>query len=183
MPALENYRHERFAQELANGHPADKAYEFAGYQYSRPNCVRLKQDENILKRVDELLARQAARVDISRTDVLKMLLEDREAARAAGQHAVALKAAELLGKELHRMFVDRKEIGLPGEFETLQSMDELVAQLRAEHGERIAAALELVVNNQQLTIEHQEQPEQSTDQQHSVDMPSADDQALQDKDK
>jgi hypothetical protein len=44
-----------------------------------------------------------------------MWIEDRRIARERGQVAAAVRAAELLGKELG-MFVDRREQGKPGEF-------------------------------------------------------------------
>lgn len=45
---------------------------------------------------------------ITRADVLKMLLESRREAHENGQHSPAIRAAELLGKEIG-MFVDRSE--------------------------------------------------------------------------
>lgn len=45
---------------------------------------------------------------ITKADVLKMLQEDRNDARANGQFSPAIRAAELLGKELG-MFVERSE--------------------------------------------------------------------------
>ena len=38
MGELSNARHERFAQELAAGNPADAAYEEAGYRKHRGNA-------------------------------------------------------------------------------------------------------------------------------------------------
>jgi hypothetical protein len=62
-----------------------------------------------------------------------MLIEDRALARANVQASAAIRAAELLGKELG-MFINRTEQGRPGEFDGLNReemeqhlVDELVA--------------------------------------------------------
>lgn len=49
------------------------------------------------------------RVMLSKTAVIEMLLADRELARVKGQSSAAIRAAELLGKELG-MFVVRAEV-------------------------------------------------------------------------
>ena len=46
---------------------------------------------------------------LSKTAVIEMLLADRELARVKGQSSAAIRAAELLGKELG-MFIDRAEV-------------------------------------------------------------------------
>ena len=60
MPVLANPRHERFAQALHDGKTADEAYIIAGFQKNRHNASRLKTNETIRKRVDELLEEKAA---------------------------------------------------------------------------------------------------------------------------
>jgi hypothetical protein len=47
MPILSNPRHERFAQELANGKTASDAYTAAGYKPSRANASTLRTNQNI----------------------------------------------------------------------------------------------------------------------------------------
>jgi phage terminase small subunit len=54
MPVLKNARHEKFAQGLASGKTADEAYELAGFKPNRGNASRLKSNENILKRIEEI---------------------------------------------------------------------------------------------------------------------------------
>jgi phage terminase small subunit len=56
MTILRNPRHERFAQELAAGKPATEAYVLAGYRSNAGNASTLKADQNISKRVAEILA-------------------------------------------------------------------------------------------------------------------------------
>jgi hypothetical protein len=60
MPALSNPRHEAFAQALARGEPAVKAYVEAGYKSNSGNPSVLKRDQRVSKRVDELQEAQLA---------------------------------------------------------------------------------------------------------------------------
>lgn len=73
MPVLDNARHERFAQELAKGKTADEAYVAAGYKENRHNASRLKTNEHITDRVDEILGKAAERVEITQARVLDEL--------------------------------------------------------------------------------------------------------------
>ncbi|MCA6108127.1 terminase small subunit [Bradyrhizobium cenepequi] len=148
MPVLKNAKHERFAQELAKGTPAAKAYVEAGYKPSSGNAATLKATQSISERVAELLAErekvhaQATAIAIEKAAltkewVIERLRENAERALQAipagengtgeyqYQGSVANRALELLGKELG-MFIDRKEVGKPGDFAGL-SDDELDA--------------------------------------------------------
>ena len=120
MPILENARHERFAQALAARKTAVAAYEAAGYRRNRGHASTLRRNPRILQRVDEILETKGQiqsrgvlaaieRVMLSKTAVIEMLLADRELARVKGQSSAAIRAAELLGKELG-MFVVRAEV-------------------------------------------------------------------------
>lgn len=62
MAALPNARHERYAQGLAEGLSADAAYEVAGFKANRGNAARLKANENIERRVAELVAERKEKV-------------------------------------------------------------------------------------------------------------------------
>lgn len=73
MSVLENARHERFAQELAKGKTADEAYQLAGYKENRHNASRLKTNEHISVRVEEILGRVAERAEITQAKVLEEL--------------------------------------------------------------------------------------------------------------
>jgi len=133
MPALENPKHERFAQELAKGFSADKAYELAGFKPNRGNAVTLKRKESISNRVAELLAEREAIHAQATADAIKSTaltkewvietlkenvaramqakpVRETEDGDAIGEYqyqgSVANRALELLGKELG-MFVDR----------------------------------------------------------------------------
>lgn len=74
MPALENARHEAFAQSLAKGKTADEAYVLAGYKANRGNATRLKANESVGKRVSELTERAADRAEIDIARTLKELV-------------------------------------------------------------------------------------------------------------
>jgi phage terminase small subunit len=134
MPSLDNPKHERFAQELAKGLSADKAYEAAGFKPNRGNAATLKQKQSISNRINEILAErefihaQATADAIKSTAltkewVIETLMENvaramqaLEVKRSDGtgtgeyqyQGSVANRALELLGKELG-MFVERTE--------------------------------------------------------------------------
>lgn len=133
MSVLRNARQERFAQEIAAGKNATGAYRLAGYKASRAHACELAQDANVRGRVEELLAeritidRAATELAIERTGITKaaviqMLLDDRALAHAGGHPAAAVRAAELLGKEIG-MFIDRKEIKRVDEFENMTEAD------------------------------------------------------------
>lgn len=144
MPMLSNAKHELFAQEIAKGKTADEAYKIAGYKPDRGNAARLTAKDNIKARVAELLGRVAEGVVISRQWVLERLVENANRAMQAeavmrdgvetGEYryegSVANRALELVGKELG-MFVDRKEVGRPGEFESMDA-DQLREYIRHE---------------------------------------------------
>lgn len=100
MAALANRKHELFAQALAKGEPASQAYVSAGYRYNEGNAVRLKGNEKVAARVDELQARAAVRVEITAADVVEMLKEDRELARALEQSGSAVSASLGIAKVL-----------------------------------------------------------------------------------
>jgi phage terminase small subunit len=158
MRSLKNPKHERFAQELAKGKTADEAYQNAGFKPNRGNAARLKANESIRARVNKLQTRAVERVvektALTKEWVLDGLRENYERAmqrkRArndAGdevgnfsyQGNVANRALELIGKEIG-MFVDRKEVGKPGDFagmtddELNNGIGELVSRGKAGAG-------------------------------------------------
>jgi len=145
MPILPNARHERFAQGLAAGKSADEAFVEAGFRANRGNASTLKSKQNIQARVAELLSRVTAGVVLTRQWVIERLIENANRAMQAeavkdhdgepsGEYryegSVANRALELLGKELS-MFVERKEVGQPGDFEKMDR-DELRASIAAD---------------------------------------------------
>jgi len=73
MPVLKNARHEKFAQALAKGKTADEAYQEAGFKPNRGNATRLKANESISSRVDEIVGRSAEKAEATVERVLKEL--------------------------------------------------------------------------------------------------------------
>lgn len=70
MPVLANARHERFAQGVANGQPASKAYEAAGYKARGTSAATnasqlLRESPAVRARIEELKQRGAERAEIS----------------------------------------------------------------------------------------------------------------------
>jgi phage terminase small subunit len=138
MPPLENARHEKFAQGLAQGMSATEAYRQAGYD-AKGNAAevaasRLIRNTKVASRVEELKTRAAASVQISKEWVLEQLVDNLKLAKEQGQLAPANRAAELLGKELG-MFVDRSEslntnVAYVISGEPIEDADEWLAQHR-----------------------------------------------------
>ena len=146
MPALTNPKHERFAQELASGKTADESYVTAGYKPSRANASHLHHTHNISQRIAEILTQREhiqaqatadaiETVGLTKQWVIETLMENVARAMQAeevkdskgigtGEYkyegSVANRALELLGKE-QGMFIDRKEVGRPGEFESMNA--------------------------------------------------------------
>jgi hypothetical protein len=159
MPRLENSKHERFAQALAAGKTAVDAYEWAGYRRNRGHASTLRKNPGLLKRVDEILESRGQiqgrgalaaieRARLTKTAVIEMLLADRELAREKGQSSAAIRATELLGKELG-MFVERSHNR--HSFERRYS--ELPFKERRLEVERIIALANQVIEQEAKVIE------------------------------
>lgn len=132
MGVLYDVREEKFAQAIVRGAKPGVAKTDAGYSAKRPT-KNLLTEPRIQKRIQELMEGAARRAEMTRADILDRIKQDWDAARSLGQMSAALKAAEMVGKELHKMFVDRKEIGTAGEFDS-KSEDELREYIKKELG-------------------------------------------------
>jgi len=108
MPILDNPRHERFAQFIADGKSATKAYELAGYRSSRQNAQRLTTNDDVRARVAELQQQAAAKHEITRDRITQMLLKDWEAAHDNKQIGAARAASESLGR-LHGLYIEKRQ--------------------------------------------------------------------------
>lgn len=101
MPVLPNHKHELFAQGLAEGKTADKAYADAGFNPNRGNAATLKAKQSIVGRVDELLSIAAAKTVVTIQDIAEQLDEDRTFARELENPSAAISAtmgkAKVLG--------------------------------------------------------------------------------------
>ncbi len=132
MAALKNARHERFAIEVASGKSADAAYADAGYSPSRKNAARLRANEDISSRIEELLSHVAQEAKIDAAYVLKQAVKlhercmqevvpftDRKGAQVCDENGNPLfvfnatgaaKALELVGKHVSvQAFKDKIE--------------------------------------------------------------------------
>lgn len=65
MPILSNSKHERFAQEVAQGSSASAAYVAAGYAKNDSNASRLNGNEQVRARVEEILSEGAAKAGVT----------------------------------------------------------------------------------------------------------------------
>lgn len=110
MGALRNGRQEVFAQEIARGASQAAAYVDAGYQDNRKNASRMRTYEVVNQRIEEIQADRSKRLALSRDDILEMILDDRREAKEFHQFATAVRVSELVGRELHSMFTDKKQI-------------------------------------------------------------------------
>jgi phage terminase small subunit len=171
MPLLENAKHERFAQALAAGKNAVDAYELAGYCRNRGHASTLRKNPKLLKRVDEILGTRGQiqgrgalaameRARLSNTAIMDMLLADRELARQNGQSSAAIRATELLGKELG-MFVDRSHNRhlVEQRFSQLpEEQQEAVAAEMLERAREVIARAKLIEGEAEVVSEGSEPP-------------------------
>lgn len=116
---LRNPKHEVYAQNRASGMEIKQAVEKAGL---KSDSIEYRPE--VKRRIREIMKQGASRAEVSRKRILERIFDDWEQSRRLGQMSSALKAAELMGKEMHKMFVERKEIGQPGDFDN-KSEEEL----------------------------------------------------------
>lgn len=142
MSVLKNPKHEKFVQEIVKGASQRDAYKAAGYDAKTDAAAdaaasRLLSDVKIRARLNEFQEKAAEKALLSKKWVIERLVENveramqaREVLMAGGEGtgeykyegSVANRALELLGKEMG-MFVDRKEVGLPGDFSRMSDED------------------------------------------------------------
>lgn len=143
MPALKKVKYEVFAQEIAKGRSALDAYAIAGYRPSPSAAGNLRKKTEIMLRVSELMAERdhvyaqstaeaIQSASLTKAWVITHLMEN--ALTCLGKVPVkvsmpdgmvietyernppaANRALELLGRELN-MFIEKVEVGDPGEF-------------------------------------------------------------------
>jgi phage terminase small subunit len=94
MPVLKNARHEKFAQALAKGKAADDAYVEAGYEFNRGNAARLKANESIRKRTEEIRGRISEKAEWTAADRLLSLKSIHDASLADDKRTAIAAIAE-----------------------------------------------------------------------------------------
>jgi len=109
MPALENPRHERFAQLLAKGKTATEAYVEAGYRPNDGNAATLKGNQRVADRVSEIQERAATRVEISVASITESLLRIANKAEALAESSglSVARAAQMDVAKLNGLVVDK----------------------------------------------------------------------------
>lgn len=112
MPPLDNARHERFAQEVAKGMAAGRAYEAAGYDSegaAADVCAsKLLRNAKVTGRIAELQQKGAAKAEVTVAWLLEtaqgIITEARAAADFGAASATLERAAKIAG-----LWVDRSE--------------------------------------------------------------------------
>ena len=143
MPILANPKYEAAAQALAAGKTQQQAYTAAGFAYKPANASRFFKRSEVRARVQEIVTeriaveRKSTELAVKKSGLTKewviqrlMWLAERSlrgkpVMDTTGKHtgeftgrvdaAGANRALELLGKHLG-MFIERQEIGEPGQF-------------------------------------------------------------------
>lgn len=106
---LYDQREEKFCHYVVQGIPPRVARTQAGYpKGTKWTLKRLMNEARIVQRLKELMEGAAKRSEMTRARILDDIAEEWRLARANKQHSAALKAAEMLGSELHGMF--RKQV-------------------------------------------------------------------------
>ena len=108
MAPLSNTKHERFAQELAEGKSMNEAYEMAGYKPSRPHASRLATNGTVRRRVAELQNAAAAKVELTIESLIEEAAGIQDKATRAGQFSAAI-AALIAKAKLSGRWVERAE--------------------------------------------------------------------------
>jgi hypothetical protein len=140
VPILRNARHEKFAQELANGVSAYQAYINAGFRPSRQNAARLRAKEDIAARVLEIQAAGAKSAEIT----VASLIEELEAARVKATDLNQLSAAVRATAEkakISGLLVEKQQIEVVNTEYEPTSAAEVLADVMEKVGERAARAL------------------------------------------
>ena len=108
MPALQNPKHERFAQELAKGKTASEAYVIAGYKANDGNAATLKGNQRVLERVARLQHIASQRVEVTVASLIQEAGEIQAAAMQEKQLSAATAALTVKAK-LAGLWVDKSE--------------------------------------------------------------------------
>ncbi len=123
MPALQNARHERFAQELAKGKSQADAYLAASYTGDRTAASRLSTNVNVTARVAELQSEAAVEAVVTAADIARQLDEDRQFARECVSPA-AMVAATMGKAKVLGLIVDKSKVDLAAGINVTISSDD-----------------------------------------------------------
>ena len=105
---LPNHKHEMFAQLLYQGEMVEDAYVEAGYRHNNGNAYRLKGQDSIQQRINQLAEQARIKAGVTANSLSRELDAVRIAAFRAGQYGVA--ATAIMGKaKLHGLLTDKVE--------------------------------------------------------------------------
>lgn len=116
MAALENPKHERFAQCVAKGMTQIEAYKEAGYKPNEAHASRLASNGKVQARIAQILTSAATRVEINLATITEHLLRvatKAEALADSGGLSVARGSYSDIAK-MHGITVDKHEHSGPG---------------------------------------------------------------------
>jgi hypothetical protein len=140
MPALANPRHEAFAQELfrgiAEGRSQGECFSRAGYT-KNPNAAKadasrlLKASKHIIARVQELQRETARRKKVTVESIVDELDDARSIAERNEQAGATVQATSVKAK-VCGLFVEKTEVGKPGDFGGVTSRAELADRMLLE---------------------------------------------------
>ena len=97
-----------FAQGLVEGKSANQAYVSAGYKYNEGNAIRLKGNEKVSARVEELQASHVQRHNVT-VDSLTNELEDARLSAMDGSRESAAISATMGKAKIHGIGAEKHE--------------------------------------------------------------------------
>lgn len=112
----------------------------AGYRPHDGAPYRLCGNVRVKARINELTRALAVKTRVTVETLTEEFNAAIELAKATGNPSAITGAALAKGK-LHGLIVDRKESGAPGDFAGLQTQEQVLALLKAELGDEVAALL------------------------------------------
>ena len=86
-----NVMQEKYAQQVALGKPQRHAYVEAGYEPSDPNASRMRNNDKVGERIDELVETSMKEADITRDMLFAMNMDIAKSDEPASIRLVALK--------------------------------------------------------------------------------------------
>lgn len=148
MPILENERWELFAQQLAKGENATKAYENAGFRRSRSNAARLSANENVRRRVSEIQQAAAKSAEVSVQSLIAELEDARAKATSLNQLSAAVRATAEKAK-ISGLLVEKQQIEVSqSDFTLDMSVPEILAKVAKECGPEKAVLLAMAFDTE-----------------------------------
>lgn len=165
MGQLRNLRHERavrayvrlYIEGETQGH-IYKAYRTAYPHVTGQDCLysaasRLFKRPEIQKRISEVTKRLITRMDITEERILTQYNEAYDIAKAQGKSADMVSASTAQAK-LVGLLRDRIEAGAPGDFDKLENVSDVLAEVERQAGPEAAL---LLANAMGYQIESQEE--------------------------